>query len=591
MFTLCICSPCVCSSSMNLSTIFYARTIIILTLEVLEFQVPLVMKPNFVQTYQNATSTASGYGASDYPAPAPTANSYGASAYPAQAPTASGYGASAYPTPAPTASGYGASAYPTQAPTASSWTGGYGSSGSASMYNSKPVVREDSSAQVTPIRALNPYSNRWTIKARVTHKSEKKSWKNAKGEGTLFSIDLIDQDKTEIRGTFFKQACEEFFPKIAQGSVYYFSGGKLKPVQNRQFTNIVNDYEITFDQTSIISPASDDSDIAADSYNFVKISQIAQLEPNTTVDIIGLVKDAGNVGTIVSAKQGNKEIFKRDLTVVDDSSTEIRLTLWGNQAKDETFPWDSRPVVAFKGCKIGDYGGRTLSLMNNGSITVAPRVPEGDMLVRWVQSQGGDVKNIHSSSISNGGGVAGGSKDTFETRKYCCSIKNEDMGRGDKPDWVSMKLSLVYAKVDTDPWYTACSRPDCKKKVTENVSNRTYFCEKCQTSMDYCIRRYVLNTQMGDHTGSEWFSFFDDQAKQLLGKSADEMDTIKREQGDQVFRDVVNQALFKQFIVKAKVKYEDVQGESRRKCSVFQLDNIDYRTECAKMIEAINKYQ
>lgn len=62
-------------------------------------------------------------------------------------------------------------------------------------------------------------SNRWTIKARITNKSEIRRWSNAKGEGTLFSIDLLDSHGGEIRGTFFKDACEKFFPMLEEGKV------------------------------------------------------------------------------------------------------------------------------------------------------------------------------------------------------------------------------------------------------------------------------------------------------------------------------------------------------------------------------------
>lgn len=42
-----------------------------------------------------------------------------------------------------------------------------------------------------PIQGLNPYQYRWSIKARVTNKSEKRNYKS--GEGKLFSIDLADE--------------------------------------------------------------------------------------------------------------------------------------------------------------------------------------------------------------------------------------------------------------------------------------------------------------------------------------------------------------------------------------------------------------
>jgi replication factor A1 len=60
---------------------------------------------------------------------------------------------------------------------------------------------------------------RWTIKARITAKSELRRWSNAKGEGTLFSIDLLDNMGGEIKGTFFKDACDKFFPVLEEGKV------------------------------------------------------------------------------------------------------------------------------------------------------------------------------------------------------------------------------------------------------------------------------------------------------------------------------------------------------------------------------------
>ena len=86
------------------------------------------------------------------------------------------------------------------------------------------MVRQPVAAAFVPITDLNPYQNRWTIKARVTNKSDIKRWSNAKGEGTLFSIDLLDESGGEIRATMFKEACEKFYPILEQGSVYTFSG-------------------------------------------------------------------------------------------------------------------------------------------------------------------------------------------------------------------------------------------------------------------------------------------------------------------------------------------------------------------------------
>lgn len=64
-----------------------------------------------------------------------------------------------------------------------------------------------------PISSLSPYQNRWVIKARVTSKSGIRTWSNAKGEGKLFSMDLMDESG-EIRATAFKDECNKFFELI-----------------------------------------------------------------------------------------------------------------------------------------------------------------------------------------------------------------------------------------------------------------------------------------------------------------------------------------------------------------------------------------
>jgi hypothetical protein len=51
------------------------------------------------------------------------------------------------------------------------------------------------------------------IKARVTTKSPVRTWSNARGEGKLFSMDLIDESG-EIRATAFKEQCDKFFDMI-----------------------------------------------------------------------------------------------------------------------------------------------------------------------------------------------------------------------------------------------------------------------------------------------------------------------------------------------------------------------------------------
>jgi replication factor A1 len=55
------------------------------------------------------------------------------------------------------------------------------------------------SANIFPIKNLSPYQNKWTIKARVLNKAAVKTWKNARGEGKLFSFSLKDASVCFLR--------------------------------------------------------------------------------------------------------------------------------------------------------------------------------------------------------------------------------------------------------------------------------------------------------------------------------------------------------------------------------------------------------
>jgi replication factor A1 len=174
----------------------------------------------------------------------------------------------------------------------------------------------------------------------------------------------------------------------------------LKVVQNRQYSAIKNPYEITFNINSEIYAAHDDIQERAPVYNFVPISTLAMVDPNATVDIIAVVREATAAQDITS--KAGKNLQKRDLTLVDDSSSEIKLTLWGEKAT-ANYDWASHPIAAFKGVKVGDYGGRSLSSLNSSTILLNPNLPEALRIHNW-RSQYSDGSLPITGSLSNASG-------------------------------------------------------------------------------------------------------------------------------------------------------------------------------------------
>ena len=94
---------------------------------------------------------------------------------------------------------------------------------------------------------------RWTIRARAISKSPIRTWSNAKGEGRLFSVTLIDESG-EIRVSGFNEAVDMFYETIQENAVYYVSGAAVKVARNRQYSNVQNEYEMTFDARTELTP-------------------------------------------------------------------------------------------------------------------------------------------------------------------------------------------------------------------------------------------------------------------------------------------------------------------------------------------------
>ena len=65
---------------------------------------------------------------------------------------------------------------------------------------------------------LLPPAFRWTIKARVTSKSAVRTWSNSRGEGKLFSINLLD-DSGEIKATAFRDQVDKYYDMIELNKV------------------------------------------------------------------------------------------------------------------------------------------------------------------------------------------------------------------------------------------------------------------------------------------------------------------------------------------------------------------------------------
>lgn len=61
------------------------------------------------------------------------------------------------------------------------------------LNSAAPAARMSMTRRVHPLCSLNPYQGNWTIKVRVTNKGNLRTYRNAKGEGYVFNVELTDE--------------------------------------------------------------------------------------------------------------------------------------------------------------------------------------------------------------------------------------------------------------------------------------------------------------------------------------------------------------------------------------------------------------
>lgn len=452
----------------------------------------------------------------------------------------------------------------------------------------QPVVRSSTTtSHITPISSLTMYNNRFTIQAKIIAKSDVRTWSNTNGEGSLFSIDLLDSSG-DIRATFFKEAVDMFYHQLEVGQTYTFTGGRMK-VAHAKFNPCSSSFEITFDtKTEIHRVANDDS--IRQTYNFVKIADLEHYEANSTMDVLAVVRSISDPVTIVSKKNGN-ELTKVELVLTDDSNAEISLALWNNAATTAASQYPVGTIAAFSKARISDFNGKSLNA--GRSIDTNYNSEERDRLQHWWQTVGQHGTAVIQLSARNNGGV-----DPWADRKMISSITEENLGNGESPDWITVKGVLSHIRKDKEggAWYTACpnAQEPCKNryKVTATPDGQ-WHCEKCQRTYKDPVRRWIFSGVLEDSSGSTWVSFFNEQAETLLGGcTADQAYAKAYEDGgynQDAYDSVFAQAYYSEWVMKCKVRSEVHDGTSRVKTAVYSMQSVDNVRESKELLAAIEQ--
>lgn len=456
------------------------------------------------------------------------------------------------------------------------------SNNTSTNHNSSSSTNQKTASQATPskifpIASLTPYLGRWSIKARVTLKTKIRTWSNAKGEGQLFSFNLADQS-AEIKVTAFKNEVDRFFNLIELNKVYIIKRGQLKAA-NKQFSNLANDYEMSLSSDSEIIPVDvqEEEGLPEVVYNLVTIDQVQNVAPNTFIDVIGVVKGVEDV-KVVTQKATNRELKKRDVFLVDQSNTMIRLTLWGDNA--EQFEGSGNPVMVLRGCKVTDWNGRSLGESSNTQLIMNPAMKEADVLRGWWDGVGNGVEFAEYKRDGAGGSASQGGTQwlTFE------ELSARDLD--DRAEYFQTKATITAVKKD-NCLYMACPQAECNKKVVD-LGNSMYRCEKCAQEFSDFKWRLILQMNVCDLTGNQWLTCFQDSAELILQSTAQNIGVLKQDDSP-AFEDIFNKANFSSFVFKNRARMEKYNDENRMKTVCLQASSVDQVEHSERLLTEMGK--
>lgn len=278
------------------------------------------------------------------------------------------------------------------------------------------------------------------------------------------------------------------------------------------------------------------------------------VEKDTTTDVIGVLKNVGETSQITSKSNG-KPYDKRELTLVDNTGFSVRLTIWGASANNFNVAPES--VVAFKGVKVSDFGGRSLSLLSSGSMTVDPDISEAHRLRGWYDAQGRSENFASHASLSN----ATNSTTKMERFKTVAQVREEQLGMSETPDYFSLKATVIYIKQDSTWCYPACLSENCNKKVTE-LDPGQWRCEACDKTHPKPEYRFIMPISVSDHTGQLWLSCFDDTGRNIMGTSADQLMQL-REDDPNAFGEVFQSANCQTWNFRCRAKIDNFGDQQR----------------------------
>lgn len=295
-------------------------------------------------------------------------------------------------------------------------------------------------------------------------------------------------------------------------------------------------------------------------------------------DVLGICRDAGEVIQF-TAKTTNRELKKRDITLVDSSQASITLTIWGDEAAN--FDGCSQPIILLKGARVKEFGGgKSLGMIGGSVMKLNPDIPESYKLRGWFDN--GGAEHVASNLSARNGGAGSIATEWINLHE----AKERNLGNGDRADYFQTK-AFIHNIRSGNAVYKACPTPECNKKVIDQ-ENGQFRCEKCNSDFPSFRYRLLVNMLIGDWTSNRWVTCFTELAEQLLGKSSQDIGEaleINKETAEAIFASIQ----FKSYVFKLRTKVEFYGDSPRNKTSVISATKMNHKEYNSHLIQNIQR--
>ncbi|GLJ12431.1 hypothetical protein SUGI_0190810 [Cryptomeria japonica] len=243
---------------------------------------------------------------------------------------------------------------------------------------------------------------------------------------------------------------------------------------------------------------------------------------------------------------------------------------------------DSAVILALRNARVGYFNGKLVNITAATTLHINPSFPEAELLAL----RGNDpllVVPFVAETIHIDGKY---------TRMTISSIRER---MSIKPETIQTTLLAVlhYVNVnDQNFYYIACplmvnGRP-CKKKCTHQADD-SWFCSRCQMSMQDCNYSYLLPLKLQDATGTLWGTAFGEGGNHLLHKTARQLYALQNDATTtETPSSVIKRALSHYYSFTLLVSTETYNSESKMKVTINKVAPVDFKAECHALLGEIS---